>query len=422
VTYGASEDTSFAISEGTLEVIEKKTGRLQEAFAYAKTIYRSLPVFVRLMLWPVEKIYWVLSVLRLDFWILQGNEIASKQKLDILYAGTEQNRSLLMRLAFSGPITEIYMGKKWVWAAGKILKNNGSRIALTVIEVPQSFKKFFAHNNNFFVPNWVYGEVDISVDISIFMGNKSLNSDVRRIRKNGLTYEISRDLDQLQKFYSKMYVPHITGAHGRESVIFNYDSMKEEFKNGELLLVTKKGESIGGMVIIYSNHNPRLWCLGIKDGNRDYVIDGVIGALFYFSVKYLKEKGFATVDFDASRSFLKGGVLQYKKKWGMKIVNATHMGMIFRPLVKTDGLKHFLINNPFIYMRNKEFDSAIFVEEDRLLTDEDLNEFHKMCYLEGISRMLIYQFGQKESHNGNVVTEERSGKFTMSSAESLFIQ
>jgi hypothetical protein len=383
--------------------------------------YGILSLFVRSVLWPVEKIRWLLSILRLDFWILHGDEVTSKQRLDILYAGTEKDRYFLIRLAFHGPSTEIHMGKKWLWAAAGILKRNPN-IALTVIEGPQSFKKFFAHNNCFFVPNWVYGEVDISANISIFMKNKSLNSDVRRIRKNNLTYEISKNLDQFHNFYSKMYVPHITGAHGRESAIFNYDSMKEEFKNGELLLVTKKGESIGGMVIIYSNHNPRLWCLGIKDGNRDYVVDGVIGALFYFSVKYLKEKGFATVDFDVSRSFLKGGVLQYKKKWGMKIVNATYMGMIFRPLVKTDGLKHFLINNPFICLRNKEFDSAIFVEEDRLLTDEDLNEFHKMCYLEGISRMLIYQFGQQESHNGNVVTEERSGKFTMSSAESLFTQ
>ena len=405
-----------------MEVIKKKISKLQETFVYAKTIYRNLPFFVRLIFWPVEKIYWLLSVLRLDFWILQGNEITSKQKLDILYGGTKENRYFLMRLAFNEPSAEIYIGKKWLWAAARILKKNGSSIALTVIEVPQSFKKFFTHNNYFFVPNWVYGEVDISFDISIFMENKSLNSDVRRIRKNNLTYEISRDLDQFHNFYSKMYVPYITGAHGRESVILNYDSMKEEFMNGELLLVTKKGEHIGGMAIIYSNHKPRLWCLGIKDGNMDYVIDGAIGALFYFSVKYLKEKGFSTVNFDLSRSFLKGGVLQYKKKWGMKIVNATLMGMIFRPLVKTDGLKNFLINNPFICLRNKEFYGAIFIEEDRLLTDEDFTEFYKMYYLEGLSRMLIYQFGQKESHNRNAVTKERSGKFTMSSAERLFFQ
>ena len=374
-----------------------------------------------MMFWPVEKIYWLLSVLRLDFWILQGNEITSKQKLDILYAGTEENRHFLIKLAFDNSYRENYIGKTWLWKITSVVKEKGHHCNLMIIEMPRSFRIFFKNQKCFYVPCWVEGEVDISDEnCALIHSNSSVKSDIRRIRKNKLNFEITNELQHFHNFYYHMYVPHITKAHGDTAFIMDYDFLENKFKNGDLLLIKKEKESIAGMMLIYPKNKARLLYLGIKDGNSDYVIDGAIGATFYFSVQYLKEKGYKNVSFDLSRTFLKDGVLQYKKKWGLQIVDTSKMGLIIKPLLETSGLRGFFSNNPLIFLGGMKLHGAIFVEDDQSFSKEYFEQILKDYYLKGLAKLFIFQFGKLDNKRGEIVPSEFHDKIEICSTDCLF--
>ena len=94
-----------------------------------------------------------------------------------------------------------------------------------------------------------------------------------------------------------------------------------------MILIKFKDQEIAGSLIAYKGHNARLWCFGIKDANPDYVKMGAFGALYYFSFQYLKNKGFKQVGVGGSRPFLNDGVLNYKKKWGLRITDLISQGI-----------------------------------------------------------------------------------------------
>ena len=373
-----------------------------------------------------RRIYWrVLSKLRavnflyLPLWILKGREISTKETLGIIYVGSELNKNYLITLACGSYCEESYLGKKWFWQISKIRKQRGSECSLLIIEIFQPLCILFGKKNCFPIPLWVIGEVDISDSNLEIFKNKSLKSDLRRIRKHRLDFEVTNDLRQLHHFYHNMYLPYITSAHGSRAFIMNYDYLVHEFKKCDLLLTIKAKEYISGLLIHYSRKGARLWAAGIKDGNLDYVNDGGMGALYYFSYLYLKQKGYKKVNFGASRAFLTDGVLQYKRKWRQKIVDADTLSFLVKPLLSTPGLKGFFLNNPFIYTDKNKFKGAVFVTNDQLSSKEDLEKICKSYYLPGISEIFVYRFQENDGETVVTIPAEFSGTITSCSAESV---
>jgi hypothetical protein len=400
--------------------IKNKTSKIKEALIYAKTIYRTLPLSIRLILWPVEKIYWLFLVLRLDFWILQGNEMTSKQNLEILYAGTEENRHFLTMLAFDRSFTEKNLGKAWLWNISKMFKEKVHDNSIVIAEVPKTFRKLFNKRNYLYVPNWVDGEVDAFSAIK----SDSLLTDLRRIKKNKLSFEVSNDLNQFHNFYYNMHLPYITEAFGNRAVIFSYDFMKCRFgKHGlynDLLLIKKGEEYIAGMLMGYSKKGIYLHPLGVKDGNFDYVKDGAIGALFYFPLMYSKEKGLKKVNFGWTRAFLKDGVFQFKKKRGMEITGASDKGFALKPLSMSAAVKGFFLNNPFLYMDEIGFKGAVFIDNDQSLSEGDFERIYKDYYLPGMSKLFIYRFGKVDNRAEEIIPPDFVDRIKLGSAETLF--
>ncbi len=173
-------------------------------------------------------------------------------------------------------------------------------------------------------------------------------------------------------------------------------------------------------MVAYTKNEARVWSLGVKDSNSDYIKDGAIGAIYYFSLLHLKEKGYKKVNFGASRAFLKDGVLWYKKKWGQIIVCTHGIDFLIKPLSKTAAVKGFFLNNPFIYVHKNRLNSAVFVEAAQSFSEKDFQKFYKDYYLNGISKLFIYRFEQGHSRSREIVPPEFSDRITICSAESLF--
>jgi len=364
-------------------------------------IYREMPVYIRWIFLPlklivksIRKVFNFIDTIKLDLWIIAGEEASTKEELAVIYAGREKNKNYIAKLAFNGLYNERFISKIWVWKIKSEAKRKDRDCPLLVVEAPKFCRRLFQKENFFYIPSWISGEVDIFADISLICKDGSLKSDLRRIRRNKLAFEVSNNLSQFKEFYFDMYLPYITNSHGDRAIVTGYDSMKEKFKECDLFLVKNGVEFISGGLIAYDKNKVSLWHAGVRDGARDYINDGAVAALYYFSVLYLKERGYKKLNFGMSRPFLKDGVLQYKRKWKIRIIKSPEAGIFIKPLVQTGGVKGFFLNNPFIYLDKENLKAALFIEEGKILSKEDFEKIYKDYSLKGLSKLMVYRFGE----------------------------
>jgi hypothetical protein len=358
----------------------------------AKTIYHNTPEQFQFIYAPLKFIDKHTDKLRYDVCILSGEEKLSKQNMSIIYAyngGSKENMNLITSMAFGEVYTERCVGKLWRWQIDEIVKENGRDCSFMILEAPKD-SHILSEKNCCFIPGWIFTEVDVSDGYSLFKRNESLRSDLRKIKRNRLDYEISNEPERLSEFYYNMYVPYISMSHNKQAVIVDYDFYAKKIKKCDLLFVRKEGIYIAGCLISYVDSIPKIWSVGVKDASKSYLNDGAIGALFYYSIKYLMDKGYGKVSLGMTRAFLNDGVLRYKKKWGIEIKGSDRMGFMIEPLSQTDGTIGFLLNNAFVFQDEEDFKGAIFVNEKQSFTEKDFKRIYKDYYLPGISCLNIY--------------------------------
>ena len=192
-----------------------------------------------------------------------------------------------------------------------------------------------------------------------------------------------------------MYVPYIKNTFGNEATLHSLDSLLYKFDRSELLLIKKGDKAIAGDVLEYKKSGPKPFCIGVLDGERGYVVSGALGAVYYFRLIHLKSKGYKEIDLGFSRAFLRDGVLQYKKKWGLSPTDMHGKGFLIHQLSQTTGTKAFLVNNPFIICDQDGFSSACFVDGNVQLTPKEQKRMIKACIMPGIRRVFVYQLDAK---------------------------
>ena len=389
----------------------------------AKKIYRKIPACLRWILWPIKLTFKFISISRLDLWILKGEEITSHEELSIVYAGTEINKNYFARMAYASSFSENYLGKVWLWKVFKMVKEKSHTCSLMVVAVDKSVCTLLGNQACFNIPFWVSSLADISDDISFLAKRRSLKSDITKITNNKFSFEITQDRSKFDNFYYNMYRPYVFQRHGDRAIISEYDYVRNKFKNNELLLIKKENQYVAGALLVYKKKRLGPVYMGIKDGNFDYVKDGAIGAIFYFTIHRFKEKGYKQVDFGGSRAFLKDGVLRYKKMRGALQIScgSRHGGIFFvEPLTNTPGLKAFLINNPFIFIDKGKINGAVFVGSDYSFSQQTLKKMYKNYYFDGMSRLFIYQFGGDTHKIEKILPLEFSEKISFRSTVQLF--
>jgi hypothetical protein len=201
-----------------------------------------------------------------------------------------------------------------------------------------------------------------------------------------------------------MYLPYVIKRHGNRAWITNYNYMLKNLsdKKLELLLVKKNSETIAGALILFENHQPRLWNLGIKKGNFHHVKNGAIAALYYFTALYMEKLGYESFSVGHSRAFLTDGVLQYKRKWGLRPIEPQGLrkiqniifksGIIVKLPLLSESTKGFFLTNPFIFERKGIMNVAVFVQKALSPSAEAQKELFKRNYIHGICKIYIYDF------------------------------
>lgn len=354
---------------------------------------------------------------RVSVCLLNGHEQTSHQPVSILVFGDGTSRDYLSRLIFgnthSAPVTE----RHWIWNVPGILKKHPVDM-LVVSDTEKHLSRYGVSGDTLFIPDWVHGEIDFSHALARMKSSGHVKSDLRRIRKNGLEYEVTKSSSMFDEFYHRMYTPYISRTYGSLALLMSYERMKEIEDKSELLLIRKGDEYISGQILVYESGKVRCWSIGVRDGDYDYVKLGAQAALYYYEVRYLSEKGYKAMNVGASRPFLKDGVLQFKNKWGMRVTGASKKGMRMKLVRQTPGLMSFLENNPFIRTDSGCPVAVVFLSTEDCSKEDFYHQLHTHYCLPGLETLQLYGRECREiSHTG---PNPDACKITFQSVDSLF--
>jgi hypothetical protein len=337
-------------------------------------------------------------------WLVEGIERHSRLPLSVLCGLPGQMRNYVLGLMFEDGYRRRPIGWYWLWELPRAIAARPECSMILTRTSESQLKRFMRAGRWIHIPEWVFGEVDLPLDARTL---RRVNGDIRRIRKHQLSYEITRDRRSFDDFYYNMYVPYISKTFGNTAYVYSYRHQKRLFHFCDLILIKQEDRVIAGQFIWYDGDDPPfLESVGIRDGDRQHVQNGAACALYHFAYQYLHEQGYRTVTVGWSKPFLNDGVLQFKRKWGEVITYHRFWGTGLMVASLTPATKSFLCNNPFIFKRDDLLYAAVFVDADKPLTADDLQEIEKDYLHAGLSGLTIYRLPSDDGSASNPAVAE----------------
>jgi hypothetical protein len=391
---------------------------IDKTIEWMQKIYSMIPLRLR---WIINPFAFVIAYplrFRLELWIARGTMQNSEMPLSILCAAqSKQNKFIanFLELIFGESFEEIYHEHTWLWNISDILQKKGPECSMMFMNVSKFHRNWLSIRNCFNV-GWVIGEISIPIDKTV-MEKRSIKSDLSKIKKYSLDFEVTRDPQCFFDFYLKMYVPHIFKVFGKTAVIVPYSPTFHE--NRDLLLIKKEEKGIAGVTICYDKNGPRLEKNGILDGNTKYLREGALSASYFFAFHYLEQKGFRKVGLGRSSPFFHDGVLKYKAKWSQEIIQSD-ADFVLKILSNTVATRTFLRNNPFIFKKEGKLYGALFKDNEKPFSLEELKQIDKDYFLPGLSKLFIYSFHLDDAMNEQLIPSELSDHIVYCSAKYMF--
>lgn len=364
-----SPETDLPYSVSALNALKTrwKTARLR---SWVISVWRGLRTrihYIRMFLWP-------------DVVLLEGRT-ASGKSLSILRAGISDQQTAYF---FAGQILnelceERILGRSWLWALPTLARKHGCTFVLFRVARRRTAlaRRILGHSADdaLHLPVFVEATVDIT-DRKRLLRNHDLRNDVRKIRKRGFEFSISRKRQDLDTFIRNYHDPYVKKVHGFDAIAMNFQRLLASCSNDEipepwvLLMVELNGKWVAGGLLVSGPNRAALMELGVKDGNLSLVKDGVLLAEYWLSLEYLHDQGHKRVSLMHTRPFLRNGVLQYKLKFHPSLTVARpNDGFLLLFNHENDAAREVLLREPFLVFNGDGLRAVWFSLDSTALPD-----------------------------------------------------
>lgn len=331
-----------------------------------------------------------LHYLRVDVSIASGLEAASGQPLRLLLAGNGRKSAYLLHAAFADTPQTTERRRVYLWDLNATLRDSAADCDFSIVSLPPFAWRFVSPLDYFILPNLVYGTVTLSPTGDV-PRNRSLDSDLRLIKKYRLAPKISRDLRDFDAFYHHMHVPLIRHSHGSLAEIAPYELLRKRFRSCEMLTILKDGQPIAGGMIDHSLAPRKLLVLGVSEPIGEHLRAGASAAFYHFAFKHLASQGQRLVDVGGSQPLFNDGVLQFKKKWGLRLQRRQGDCRLIKVLRWSPATAAFFERSPFIHQTSQGLCGAVFLGANAPVDDAWLNGTRKAYRLDGLEHLTLFR-------------------------------
>lgn len=344
--------------------------------------------------------------LSLPLYVVKGKEKSGGADLTILFLGDENSLMYLSDVLFQSEPYKRFIDEVFILKIDKKIKGFKEKVDAVIVETDRFFSRFLRDKGFIVIPAWVDMVLDTSkplLEISKRF-KKSARDDIRIIRKQKYSYEISTESEKFELFYHKIRLPYLTERLGKLALpdTKNYWEIRDIFERHRLLLVKKGCDYVSGTILASSGELTQICYMGILSDSQ-YLKKGAGSALYYFSILWAKENDVKLLDFGSNRSFFSDGAFRYKRKWGADVRVSSRFFDVFGLKVfdfKSKAVHDLLINNPFPYIDGEGLKGAFFL--DKKICSDEVRKVLREYYTPGLSQISIFNVktGLKEVVNG----------------------
>jgi hypothetical protein len=302
----------------------------------------------------------------------------------------------LQYLLFTGTPTETKLGRAFLWQLPALIQRFVSHGYLVVCDVNRLVKWKFQGMYCIRVFPWLRSLVDVSVPMEAVVGRmrRLRKSDLLKAQRLGLEYGVSHELADLEVFYHKMYVPHISERYHERAIIHSYEEQREVFEErGQLLCVKYQGNLVAaclGTLRRYGRTFSAL-LLGVHQDFAHLVKQGVITALYWHVMNWAHSNQLFVVDFGRVRARLNDGLFSFKRQSGMWFERdiVTHTMWTFVGKSLPVPLVRRLNELAFIAEVGKEYRCVVFDCDEATLPEKELTQREKIVAQAGLDGLLV---------------------------------
>jgi hypothetical protein len=224
--------------------------------------------------------------------------------------------------------------------------------------------------------------------------------DLAKLARYNYSWTVHKDNEKdFDFFYWKMYYPYVTRRFGRAASITSYlESKACYFHNGGIISVNREEKPVAGILFQIREKTLYALNLGIYEGNQELLSDLAGQAALFFLIKWAQMKDLESLNYGLTAPFLRDGLFQYKKEWGMSVEGRTSpIYCLLRVNVSNKDAISMLPQNPFIFVDKGLMKGVIFVEHDA--TRKELEQISSEYLSAKLDSLIIIACGD---HNPDV--------------------
>ncbi len=299
--------------------------------------------------------------------VVKGIERHSLQSLCFYYFGTGNNLDYLLDRIFLDRKLDVLADGLRAWSAPSALERIPPEADLAVADLPWPYYLRIRGDRFVEIPAWVEQQVVLGGTwASVLSGfrRRTRANDLRMIRTRGLTARFTSSEDDARHFYEHMYLPYIEQRFGDLAFSEPLDKVvRYATTAGRLLQIIRESRVVAAAVLVDAGRTLRCLWVGVKRSLSVKDVEGAVGALYYYPIRYGYEQGFDEIYFGYSRPVLNDGAYRSKRKWGATVSDAErHHRFLLLPRRLSPGVIGTLAGTAWLVSKNGHLVGKLLVD------------------------------------------------------------
>jgi hypothetical protein len=253
---------------------------------------------------------------------LEGVERHSKLPMRVCYVGLTFYQTFWATQWFDGDFRKLGQRSVWLFALRKVMTMDDDTSDLLVADLPWPYYQLYA-KHALQMPCWVIQKLSLQgswEDVVARFRKNTRSTDLRKVRKYGLSYQVSREKAALDTFYHDMYLPYTAKRFGAIASFASHDEVcAYGLQPGAFLQIVHDGKAVAGVLVQASGETMGLLHFGMLDMADRGLADAVLSAIYVSAIGYAHASGCSEFSFSLTRPVLSDGIYRYKRKWGAEV-------------------------------------------------------------------------------------------------------
>jgi hypothetical protein len=294
---------------------------------------------------------------------------------------------------FSSPPQQSIIGTVPLWRLSSTLQRMERDFDLVLARVDKIAARSFFPSTYLLVPETIdTGRALPDNPTSMVRASDTLTRDLRATRKHGLETSVSRLLDDFEEFYRSMYFPFIRARHGALARVRNEISLRNCFRRGGLIWLSRGGERLAGVVFDLTRDVVGIRATATRDGYAGPTRRGAASALYLHAISHGIEHGCQFVDFGGSHpASLTDGLFLYKRKWGahVRIRPANEFYTLIRWNAWNTAVATFFADFALVHQNGSGLTAITAAPLGQMGTQADADKIYGTLHVPGVDELVI---------------------------------